>query len=201
MKRTISLVATALVIISLTGCTTTPNTTSKNTPNTNTNIVRVKNKTTAYRDGVYTGTSTSPMGTETAKVYIKKGRIANIVFGPIPSAQQRPYGTTSTNISGTVTPGTAITTPGTIYSGNPGTTVNRSTNITNMPGGTMANQPSGTTGQTAMDTTQIVAMRRAIANSIIRNQAYDVNVQKYANNTIANTLQNAVINALDKARI
>lgn len=301
MKRTVSLVATALVIMSLTACTT-PNTTGKY--NTNTNIVRLNNKTTAYRDGVYTGKSSSSMGTETAKVYIKGGRITNIVFGPIPTAQQRPTGTTArinrvtpgtttgtttgrtaTNISGVVTPGTAVTTPGTMYSGNPGITpgtINRTTpgtvsgttpgtisgtapgtvsgtmpgttsgttpgtitrttpgtvpgtisgttpgtapgtvypvtpgttagtvpgtipstmprTATNMPGGVITNEPSGSSVQAPMTISQIVEVRRAVANAIIRHQAYNAYV-KSTNSTIVNTLQNAVKNALDQARI
>lgn len=249
MKRTVSLVATALVIMSLTACTA-PNTTGKY--NTNTNIVRLNNKTAAYRDGVYTGKSSSSMGTETAKVYIKGGRITNIVFGPIPTAQQRPTGKTArinrvtpgtttgrtaTNISGVVTPGTAVTTPGTIYSGNPGITpgtINRTTpgtisgtapgtvypltpgtttgtvpgtmpstmprTATNLPGGAVTNQPSGSTAQAPMTIAQIVETRRAVANAIIRHQAYNAYV-KSTNNTVVNTLQNAVKNALDQARI
>lgn len=241
MKRTVSLVATALVIISLTACTA-PNTTGKY--NTNTNIVRLNNKTAAYRDGVYTGKSSSFMGTETAKVYIKGGKITNIVFGPIPTAQQRPTGTTArinrvtpgtttgrtaTNISGVVTPGTAVTTPGTMYSGNPGITpgtINRTTPGTisgtapgtvypltpgtttgTVPGTmpstmprTVTNQPSGSSVQAPMTIAQIVETRRAVANAIIRHQAYNAYV-KSTNNTVVNTLQNAVKNALDQARI
>lgn len=239
MKRTMSLVATALIVISLTACTTSPNTTGKyNTNNTNTNIVRINNRTAVYRDGVYTGRSTSLMGTETAKVYIKGGKITNIVFGPIPAAQLKPSaptaikkvtpgtttGRTATSISGVVTPGTSVqrnipgntgnlygttpnqvlgTVPGTISGTVPGPTVGTIPSTiprtaVNKPEGTIVNQPSGT-AQAAMSTTQIVGLRRAVANAIIKNQAYNVNV-KSANSTIVNTLQNAVKNALDQAR-
>lgn len=188
------------------------------------NIVNDTNS--SYRDGIYTGYGDDHAnGNERAIVEIRNGRIADIHLA-------RVNNTTRTGITTQTTPGTVIdnqmgtgigtrtgtvnqpilrNTPGNTTNYMPGTTTGDWTqNIdgsaagnTGIPAniprnvGTNINIAGGGTAQTTLD-----EVRTNLANMMIRNQSYDVNITNN-DTTLSGTISNwklAVRRALNQAR-
>lgn len=218
MRRIASLVLTALLISTATGCsnrntamrnqgtTTNQGTTQGTRTGYTTGVTQV-----SYHDGVYSGLGdTSTYGTQTASVAVKGGRITTINLGTFDNRGNRMIPPTMGAITGITNGGTGNSSSsgmsyGTGNASGPGMNYRTGSSLNyGVGGGSLGSGNTGTTTGGANSTTSTSVpdyqtVRSQLITAMLNAQSYNVSINQ-PNTVVTQNWKLAVRRALDKAR-